>query len=81
MDPTLLLPLGAGIGAGLAVIGGGLGIGKLAASACEATARQPEAGGAIRTNMLIAAGMIEGAALFAIVLCLIMKILFFPQSG
>ncbi len=68
-----LMPVGAGIGAGLAVIGGALGIGKLAASACEGTARQPEAGGAIRTNMLITAGMIEGATLFAIVLCLLLK--------
>lgn len=68
-----LIPLGAGIGAGLAVIGGGLGIGRLAASACEGTARQPEAAGLIRTNMLIAAGMIEGATLFAIVLCLLLK--------
>jgi len=68
-----LIPLGAGIGAGLAVIGGALGIGRLAAAACEGTARQPEAAGLIRTNMLIAAGMIEGATLFAIVLCLLLK--------
>lgn len=69
------VPLGAGIGAGLAVIGGALGIGRLAAAACEGTARQPEAGAAIRTNMLITAGMIEGATLFAIVLCLLLMFL------
>ncbi|MBI4878181.1 MAG: ATP synthase F0 subunit C [Planctomycetes bacterium] len=69
------MPIGAGIGAGLAVIGGAVGIGMLAARACEATARNPEAGGAIRTNMLITAGMIEGATLFAIVLCLLLKFL------
>lgn len=63
--------LGAGIGAGLAVIGGGIGIGLAAAGACVGTARQPEAGGAIRTNMLITAGMVEGTTLFAIVLCLL----------
>jgi F-type H+-transporting ATPase subunit c len=70
-----LMPLGVGIGAGLAVIGGGIGIGLLAAGACEGTARQPEAGPAIRTNMLITAGMVEGATLFAIVLCALLKFL------
>jgi len=73
MEPMDLMPLGAGIGAGLAVIGGGIGIGLLAASACEGTARQPEAAGAIRTNMLITAGMIEGAMLLAIVVCILLK--------
>ena len=67
------MPLGAGIGAGLAVIGGGIGIGLLAAAACTGTARQPEASGDIRTNMLITAGMIEGATILAIVLCMILK--------
>jgi len=70
-----LMPLGVGIGAGLAVIGGGIGIGMLASAACEGTARQPEAGAAIRTNMLITAGMVEGATLFAIVLCVLLKFL------
>ncbi|MFG0318186.1 MAG: ATP synthase F0 subunit C [Planctomycetota bacterium JB042] len=66
------LGAGAAIGAGLAVIGGGIGIGLLAAGACEGTARQPEAGGDIRTNMLITAGMVEGATLFAIVVALLL---------
>ena len=62
--------LGAAIGAGLAVIGAGLGIGKIGGSAMEAIARQPEASGDIRMNMIIAAALIEGVALLAVVLCL-----------
>ena len=54
--------LGAAIGAGLAVIGAGVGIGKIGGSAMEAIARQPEASGDIRMNMIIAAALIEGAA-------------------
>jgi len=64
--------LGAGLGAGLAVIGAGYGIGRLAGSAVEATARQPAAGGDIRTSMLITAALIEGVALFAEVICIIL---------
>lgn len=63
--------MGAAIGAGLAVIGVGLGIGKIGASAMEAIARQPEFVNEIRMNMIIIAALVEGAALFAIVLCLI----------
>ncbi|MDR2146086.1 MAG: ATP synthase F0 subunit C [Tannerella sp.] len=55
------------IGAGLAVIGAGLGIGKIGASAMEAIGRQPEASGDIRTSMIIAAALVEGVALFAVV--------------
>ena len=60
-----------GIGAGLAVIGGGLGIGKIGGSAMDAIARQPEAAGKIQTAMIIAAALIEGVALFAVVVALI----------
>jgi len=60
--------LGAAIGAGLAVIGAGLGIGKIGGSAMEAIARQPEASGDIR---IIAAALIEGVALLAVVVCLL----------
>jgi len=67
-----LAALAAGIGAGLAVIGAGIGIGRLAASAMEATGRQPEAGGDIRTSMIIAAALIEGVTLFALVICFIL---------
>jgi F-type H+-transporting ATPase subunit c len=61
--------LGASIGVGLVVIGAGLGIGKIGASAMEAIARQPESSGDIRMSMIIVAALIEGAALFAIVIC------------
>jgi F-type H+-transporting ATPase subunit c len=64
--------LSAGFGAGLAVIGAGLGIGKLAAAAMEGSARQPAASGDIRTSMIIAAALIEGVALFAEVVCIIL---------
>ena len=57
----------AGIGAGLAAIGAGIGIGKIGASAVEGGARQPEVASKIQTMMLIAAALIEGAALFGIV--------------
>ena len=63
--------LGAALGAGIAVIGAGLGIGRLAGSALEAMGRQPEAAGPIRTNMIIAAALIEGIAFFALVICFI----------
>lgn len=65
--------LGAGIGAGLAVVGVGLGIGLLAGPANEGIARQPEAVGEIRNNMIIAAALIEGLGLFAVVICLLMS--------
>ena len=55
------------IGAGLAVLGAGLGIGKIGSSAMEAIARQPEATGKIQTAMIIAAALIEGVALFAVI--------------
>jgi F-type H+-transporting ATPase subunit c len=62
--------IGAGVGAGLVVIGAGKGIGQLAGQAMEAIARQPEAGGRIVTNMIIAAALIEGFTFFALVICL-----------
>jgi F-type H+-transporting ATPase subunit c len=66
--------LAAGIGAGLTIIGGAYGIGKLASSAMEASGRQPEAAGDIRTSMIIAAGLIEGISLFALVICILLAI-------
>jgi F-type H+-transporting ATPase subunit c len=66
-DSFSLAKLGGALGAGLAVVGGGLGVGRVGAAAVEAIARQPEAGGAIQTAMIITAAMIEGAALFAVV--------------
>lgn len=63
----------AAIGAGLAVIGVGLGIGKIGSSAMDGIARQPEAAGKIQTAMIIAAALIEGAGLFGIVVSLLAK--------
>jgi F-type H+-transporting ATPase subunit c len=56
------------------VIGAGLGIGKLASSAMDASGRQPEAAGAIRTSMIIAAALIEGVAFFGLVICILLAI-------
>ena len=67
--------LGAALGAGLAVIDAGMGIGKIGSSAMEAIARQPEASGDIRMNMIIAAALIEGVALLAVVVCLLVVFL------
>ena len=61
--------LGAAIGAGLAVVGAGVGIGKIGGSAMEAIARQPEASGDIRMNMIIAAALNVGVALLVVVVC------------
>ena len=66
-----LSQLGAAIGAGLAAIGAGIGIGKIGGSAMEAIARQPEAAGDIRMNMIIIAALVEGVALIAIIVCLL----------
>lgn len=62
---------GAGIGAGIAAIGAGLGIGRIGGSALESIARQPESVGDIRSNMIVAAALVEGAVFFAIVVCLL----------
>jgi F-type H+-transporting ATPase subunit c len=64
-----LAKLGAALGTGLAALAAGMGIGKIGSSAMEGIARQPEAAGDIRMSMIIAAALVEGAALFAIVVC------------
>jgi F-type H+-transporting ATPase subunit c len=74
MDPKALAYLAAGIGAAITVIGAGLGIGKLAAAAMEASGRQPEVAGMVRVSMLIAAALIEGATFFALVICILLAI-------
>lgn len=66
-----LSKLGAAIGAGLAVLGAGIGIGRIGSSAMEGIARQPQSSGDIRMNMIIAAALVEGVALVAIVVCLL----------
>ncbi len=63
--------LGVGIGAGLACLGAGLGIGRVAGSAVESIARQPEASGDIRGAMILTAAFIEGVCLFAVVVTLL----------
>jgi len=65
-----LSKLGA-VGAGLAVIGAGIGIGQIGGKAVEGIARQPEAASKIQTNMIIAAALVEGVALFAVVVALL----------
>ena len=74
MSAAALAFLSAGFGAGLAVIGAAYGIGKIGAAAMEGTARQPSAGGDIRTSMIIAAALIEGVTLFAEVVCIILAV-------
>lgn len=66
-----LLGLGASIGAGIAAIAAGIGIGKIGGAAMEAIARQPEAAADIRSNMIVIAALIEGVALFAVIVCIL----------
>ena len=66
--------LGAAIGAGLSAIGAGLGIGLIGKSAMEGIARQPEAVGDIRTNMIITAALVEGVALLGAVICVLIVV-------
>ena len=66
--------MGAGIGAGLSAIGAGIGIGKIGQGALESLARQPEVAGDIRTNMILAAALVEGVALFGVVMCLLIAV-------
>ena len=68
--------MGAAIGAGLAAIGAGIGIGRIGGSATEGMARQPEIAGTIQTGGIILAALVEGAAFFAIVVCLMISLKF-----
>ena len=63
--------LGAVLGAGVAAIAAGIGIGKIGSSAMEAIARQPEAASDIRSNMIVIAALVEGVALFAVIVCIL----------
>ena len=71
LDAMNLVPGMAAIAAAIAVIGAALGIGKIGQSAMEAMARQPEASSTIQSGMIIAGALVEGATLFAIVVCLL----------
>lgn len=67
--------LGAGVGAGLVALGAGVGIGRIGSSAVESIARQPEAVGDIRANMILTAALIEGVCLFGVVVCFLAVVL------
>lgn len=66
---TGLAKFGAALGAAVAAMAAGVGIGKIGAAAMEAIARQPEASGDIRANMIVSAALIEGVAFFAVIVC------------
>jgi len=68
---TSIALLGAGIGAGIVALGAALGIGRIGSAAMEAMARQPEASSKVQTAMIIAAALIEGVALFGVLVCLL----------
>ena len=63
---------GAGLGAGLVIIGAGIGFGKIGASALESMARQPETAGRVQTAMIIIGALLEGVAFFALVICFLL---------
>ena len=64
----------ASLGTGVAAVGAGIGIGRIGGSFLEAMARQPEMANDLRANMLIAAALVEGVALFAVIICLIVAL-------
>jgi F-type H+-transporting ATPase subunit c len=63
--------LGAALGAGVVILGAGLGIGRIGGQAVEGMSRQPEAAGNIQTAMIISAALIEGATFFALIVCML----------
>ncbi len=74
MDPKVMAYFAAGIGAGLTIIGGAAGIGRLAAAAMDGIARQPSAFGDIRGALVLAAGLIEGVTFFSLIICILLAI-------
>ena len=68
---TAWIYLGGAFGAGLVLIGAGMGIGRIGSAAVESMARQPEVAGRIQTAMIIAAALIEGATFFALIVCML----------
>ncbi|MGM9856392.1 MAG: ATP synthase F0 subunit C [Candidatus Limisoma sp.] len=70
-EATGLGVMGACLGAAIAAIGAGIGIGKIGGAAMEAIARQPESAGDIRSNMIVIAALVEGVALFAVIVCML----------
>jgi F-type H+-transporting ATPase subunit c len=65
--------VGAGIGAGLTIVGAGLGFGRIGASSLESMARQPEVAGRVQTAMLIIAALLEGATFFSLIVCILIN--------
>ena len=74
MDSLGLSYLGAGLGTGMIVLGAAFGIARLASTALESSARQPEKSGDLRTTMIIAAALIEGFTFFALVVTILLAI-------
>lgn len=68
-----MIAAGGSFGAGLVIVGAGFGIGKIASSAVESMARQPEVAGNIQTAMIIGAALIEGATFFALIVCIVVR--------
>ena len=72
LEPRALAYFAAGIGAGLTIMGGAAGIGRLAAAAMEGIARQPNSAGDIRAEMVLGAGLIEGVTFFALIVAILL---------
>lgn len=70
-DSRAMIYLGGAFGAGIVLLGAGMGIGKIGSAAVESMARQPEVAGKIQTAMIIAAALIEGATFFALIVCML----------
>lgn len=75
MELVALKYIAAGLGAGLVVLGAGLGLGKIGQAALEGSARQPEVGSDLRTTMIIIAALLEGAAMLGLVICLLTMVM------
>jgi F-type H+-transporting ATPase subunit c len=65
--------IGAGLGAGLTILGAGLGFGRIGASSLESMARQPEVAGRVQTAMLIIAALLEGVSFFSLIVCILIN--------
>jgi ATP synthase F0 subunit c len=73
--PAKYTGIGAGIGMGLAIVGAGIGIGLVGFAALSGIARQPEQAGTLRGTMILLAALVEGAALIAVVFCLVLALI------
>ena len=71
---SILFEINTGHGAGAAAIGAGIGVGLIGKAALESMARQPEASDDLRANMILAAALVEGVALFGIIICLLVAL-------